>query len=355
MAIFCYNYAVMVEKLTLFETGKNIISWQKTAKEVIDTCPKIKKEREKEILVARFGVGEKSKTLQAIGNQYGITRERVRQITNNAILKIRKSCTAKDIKRICHEIVATVKENGGYASSDFLAHKFCDGTESEKNALIFIVSLAEGLENVKVSSDIREGWRLKDVKLSELKRVSNEAIKTLKEKGETLSVSDLAKAINVSETLATAAVSASKKTMSADDKRWGLVKWPHVNPRSIRDKSKYIMVRHGKPIHYGLLAEEISRLGAKDVTRQSVHNELIKNSDFVLVGRGIYALSEWGYAPGIVEEVIAAILIEAGEPLPKEIIVERVLERRIVKPSTIVLNLQRPRFKKVGKAVYTLN
>jgi hypothetical protein len=115
------------------------------------------------------------------------------------------------------------------------------------------------------------------------------------------------------------------------------------------------MVRHGKPIHYGLRAEKISTLSPKDVTKQSVHNELIKNSEFVLVGRGIYALSEWGYAPGIVEEVIVTILEEAGGPLPKEVIVERVLERRLVKPSTIVLNLQRARFKKVGKAVYTLN
>jgi hypothetical protein len=345
----------MVEELTLFEAGKEIQSWQKIAKEVIETCPKIKKEREKEILAARFGVGEKRKTLQAIGDQYGITRERVRQITNNAISKIKKSCTSKEIKRICHEVVATVRENGGYASNGFLAKKYCDGTESEKNAFIFIVSLAEGIENVKVSSDILEGWRLKERKLVDIKRVAGEAVKALKEKGEVLPIDELSRIINADQEITLAAVSASKKTMSSDDGLWGLTKWPHINPRSIRDKSKYIMLRHGKPIHYDVLAQKISELGSKNVTRQSVHNELIKNSDFVLVGRGIYALSEWGYAPGIVEEVIATVLIEAGEPLSKEIIVARVLERRIVKPSTIVLNLQRPRFKKVGKAVYTLN
>ncbi|MBW6431777.1 winged helix-turn-helix domain-containing protein, partial [Patescibacteria group bacterium] len=113
--------------------------------------------------------------------------------------------------------------------------------------------------------------------------------------------------------------------------------------------------QHGKPIHYHELSKKISEIGKKDVTKQSVHNELIKNSDFILVGRGIYALADWGYTPGIVEEVIVTVLEEAGEPLHKDIIIGRVLERRIVKPSTIVLNLQKPRFKKIDKSVYTLN
>jgi hypothetical protein len=151
-------------------------------------------------------------------------------------------------------------------------------------------------------------------------------------------------------------VLASVKTiMKTDSGQWGLISWPNVNPRSIRDKSKYIMLRHGKPLHYAELTKKIGDMGIKNVTKQSVHNELIKNTDFVLVGRGIYALIEWGYEPGVVDEVIVSVLTSAGGPMHKDQIIERVLEKRIVKASTVILNLQKPRFKRVGKAVYTIN
>lgn len=345
----------MAEKIALFEAKKDVITWQELAKQAVNSCPKIKKEREKEILSARFGIESKAKTLQAIGNEYEITRERVRQIVNNSLLKIRKYCTSQEIKNLLKEIETFVSENGGYVSSKSLAAKFTDGTDREINGLNFITGLSTNLENVKTSNIFHEGWRKKNIRMGDLNSISTAAYKLLKESGKVMNLSGLASALEKDEKLVLAALSANKNLMLDDNKNWGLTRWPHINPRSIRDKSKYIMVRHGKPMHYGTLAQKISEIGTKEVTKQSVHNELIKNKEFVLVGRGIYALSEWGYAPGIVEEVIVTVLTEAGEPLAKEIIVERVLERRLVKPSTIVLNLQRPRFKKVGKAVYTLN
>lgn len=345
----------MVEKITLFEFNRNNISWQKLAEEAISSCPKIKKDRERQILADRFGIGTKAKTLQAIGDKYQITRERVRQIVNNTLQKIQRNCTSVEIKNVLKEVESLVNQNGGYASNKLLSRKFTNSSEAETNAFIFIVNLSTELENVKTSNVFNEGWRKRNVKVNELKSISGEALKVLKEKGSVLKTADIAASLNKNEKLVQAALTANKNLMQDDNQDWGLAKWPHVNPKSIKDKSKYIMIRHGKPMHYSALAEKISQLGARIVTKQSVHNELIKNSEFVLVGRGIYALSEWGYAPGIVEEVIVTILEEAGEPLAKEIIVERVLERRIVKPSTIVLNLQRPRFKKVGEAEYTLN
>jgi hypothetical protein len=345
----------MVEKIALFETGNENILWQKMAQEAIDSCPKIKKDREKEILADRFGVEGKPKTLQAIGDKYHITRERVRQIVNNTLQKIKKNCTSPEIKRLLKEIELAVQENGGYASAKSLSSIFTDGSENEKNGFNLIVSLSDSLEEVKTSNLFNDGWRRKNIKAGELKSLSLEATKILRENGRVMKTDEIAKIMDKDTKLTQAALSANKNLMRDEQGSWGLGKWPHLNPRSIKDKSKYIMIRHGKPIHYGDLAERISDLGSKNVTKQSVHNELIKNTEFVLVGRGIYALAEWGYQPGIVEEVIVAVLREAGEPLQKEIIIERVLERRIVKPSTITLNLQRPRFKKLGKAVYTLN
>lgn len=145
-------------------------------------------------------------------------------------------------------------------------------------------------------------------------------------------------------------------SISKLDDMWGLSKWPEVNPRSIRDKIYLVLKGANHPMHFTEIAKSIGDLKAnpKSVTTQAVHNELIKDSRFVLIGRGIYALSEWGYKAGTVADIIEEVL-KTESPLPKDQIIERVLARRQVKPSTIVLNLQeKPQFERVGKGVYGL-
>jgi hypothetical protein len=87
----------------------------------------------------------------------------------------------------------------------------------------------------------------------------------------------------------------------------------------------------------------------------TVHNELIKDTRFVLVGRGLYALAEWGYQPGVVKEIISKVLKESKKPLTKEEIVEKVLGQRFVKENTVALNLQdKNRFVKDDKGMYNV-
>ena len=82
---------------------------------------------------------------------------------------------------------------------------------------------------------------------------------------------------------------------------------------------------------------------------------MIKDKRFVLIGRGIYALKEWGYSKGTVSDIIATVLKEASTPLHKDEIVKKVLENRFVKETTVLLNLQgKPQFKRVSKATYEL-
>jgi hypothetical protein len=73
------------------------------------------------------------------------------------------------------------------------------------------------------------------------------------------------------------------------------------------------------------------------------------------VGRGIYALTEWGYKPGVVTDVIKEVLTEAKAPLSKEEIIERVLAKRMVKRSTVILALMnKDTFKKISSGEYTI-
>lgn len=349
----------MAENLTLINTDniptKTSGPWTKLALSIINECPKIKKDREREILFDRFGIGKNAKTLHSIGQKYGVTRERIRQIVNNAVRKIQKNCESPDTKVKIEKIEAAVSANGGLVTKELLFTKLTGEDKLEQNAVKFVTSLSTNLEPIKESNTLRQGWAEKSIKSSKIKNVAKKATDLLKEKNTVMSTGEIAKSIGEDESQLKAILTDVKAVMQTDGNGWGLASWPHVNPKSIRDKSKYIMVRHGKPIHYAELTKKIGDMGTKNVTKQSVHNELIKNADFVLVGRGIYALTEWGYEPGVVEEVIVAVLAEAGKPLHKDEIIVKVLEKRIVKASTIILNLQKPRFKRVGKAVYTIN
>ena len=138
---------------------------------------------------------------------------------------------------------------------------------------------------------------------------------------------------------------------------WGLTEWRFVRPRSIRDKVEIILKKAGEPLHFMEIANRIreAAFDHKNVTVQAVHNELIRYPQFVLVGRGLYALKEWGYEPGTVADVIEKILQDKG-PLSKKEIIAEVAKQRTVKVGTISLNLQKmPYFKRVGRAVYAFD
>jgi len=82
-----------------------------------------------------------------------------------------------------------------------------------------------------------------------------------------------------------------------------------------------------------------NNLDHKTAQVETVHNELIKDERFILIGRGIYALSDWGYEAGTVTDIITGLLKNSGS-LSREEILERVLEKRMIKENTVLINLQ---------------
>ncbi|KKW30174.1 MAG: hypothetical protein UY75_C0040G0001, partial [Parcubacteria group bacterium GW2011_GWC2_52_8c] len=123
----------------------------------------------------------------------------------------------------------------------------------------------------------------------------------------------------------------------------GLASWSEIKPKGVRDKAYVVLQKTGKPMHFREVASAINSMQwtRKPAHPQTVHNELIKaGNQFVLVGRGLYALREWGYTPGTVATFMQEVLRGAAKPLAKEEIVKSVLERRFVKENTILLNLQ---------------
>ena len=137
----------------------------------------------------------------------------------------------------------------------------------------------------------------------------------------------------------------------------GLIHWKQIIPRDVGDKAYLVLKQHGKPEHYSVITELINKAKFDNRTayKETVHNELIKDPRFILIGRGIYALNEWGYKPGVVSDVIKEIMQEAGKPLSRDKIIEEVLKRRQVKRNTILVGLSNKKlFKKVERNLYAL-
>lgn len=321
----------------------------------------IEREREREIISRRFGLFDRKETLEQIGELLGITRERVRQLEKAILIRLKIAAEEGrlELETIERYLVEHLHEMGRAARLSDLTEKVIpDSTERDKAHVAFVAELAPKLSVLSENDHYHHGVALSEHHdEKQLKKRVDEVVKTVKEHGQTLSAQELHGKLNYDHPDHVRALASLSKNLANLRDVWGLTKWPTVNPKNIRDKIYVILQENGKPMHFSDIAGAIkeSDFKRKDVTTQAIHNELIKDKRFVLIGRGIYALNEWGYKKGTVADIITDVLKKANEPLHRDEIVRRVLKDRHVKETTILLNLQsKPEFKRVAKATYAL-
>ena len=329
---------------------------------VKDIISSIEKEREQEIVSRRFGLFDRKETLEQIGELLGITRERVRQLEKAALTRLKSQ--AQDLslphaQHISDTIGKLLESNGGAARvSDLSANLTKENSRIDQSRVAFLTKLCPNVVALDENDFFYQSAALaKEYDEKKLKQAVTKVIDAIKKIGKPTTITPIAKEVGESNEARVAALASLSKKLATLNGRWGLMKWPMVNPKNIRDKIYVILYEKGKHMHFSEIANAIKKsdFKRKDVTTQAIHNELIKDKRFVLVGRGIYALKEWGFKKGTVADVIADVLKEAGEPLHRDEIVKRVLKDRYVKETTILLNLQgKPQFKRVAKATYTL-
>lgn len=312
-------------------------------------------ERSKIIISRRFALnGKKAETLEKIGKDYNITRERVRQIEADSIKKIKKNFNHFKSKKEFDEIqaffISELKIKGGIKKETLFLKTL--GKEKDKNYIIFLLHLSDGLKKTKEEKNYHASWTLNNDIFNEAKEVIKEIIKLFKETKTPLNIQNLAEAIDFNkdkETLKSFIELSKKIETTFNKKEYGLSVWPEVYPKTVRDKIYLILKQQKKPLHFKEISKKIENLNSeilatsacnKKLHPQTIHNELIRNNNFVLIGRGIYALREWGYNEGQVKDVILDILKNTKNSLTKEEVISLVSEKRIVKKSTILLNLQ---------------
>ncbi len=320
-------------------------------------------DRARDVIVSRYGLGVNTArmTLEAIGKKYGITRERVRQIENYSIHNIKKSKEYLKEKKVFDELREFVRSLGGIvAEEDLLFHISKD--KSTQNHGYFLLVIGEDFKKEKEDSEFRHRWHI-DAKLGDKIHAALRALYAKLSDEDIIVESEIIASFldhvkDVSEEYKNEEVirrwlSLSKTINKNPLGEWGKSASPNINAKGMRDYAFLVIRKHGSPIHFREVAKSISEIFKKKAHVATTHNELIKDPRFVLVGRGLYALAEWGYMSGVVKDVIRKIIDKNG-PLTKEQIIEKVLKERYVKENTIMVNLQNQKyFKKDKQAKYS--
>ncbi len=332
------------------------------AKAINGSLKIIEQDREREIISRRFGLSGSKETLEQIGDMLSITRERVRQLEKAILIRLRIAAEDNNIPELAHAekiIVRNLTEMGRIAKVSDLAEKIFGDKVSDKQRqeLAFIGEISANLTVIEESDKYYNSIGIADYgNEKETKQKVDEIVNLVKKNKAPMSIDEIDNNTNYEHPDHIKAVASISKLLATLNGYWGLAKWPTVNPKNIRDKIYVVLEEKREPMHFEEIAEAIKKsdFRRKDVTIQAIHNELIKDSRFVLIGRGIYALDSWGYKKGTVSETISDILKQAKKPLTREQIVKKVLSMRKVKETTILLNLQNKKlFKKVDKNSYT--
>jgi len=304
--------------------------------------------RAQDVLQKRFGLGEKQErmTLDAIGRTYGITRERVRQIENFALSGIRKSDIYDEALEHFAELRTRMNERGVIVREDDFLEHFAEG-EKEKNHLIFYLVLGSDFYRLKEDISFYHRWTTDQALAGKVhtalrslqQSLSHEDVLTEDEIVERFR-GELRRELGAAQDdHARNWLTLSKALGSNPLGGWGIASSPNIKIRGMRDMAYLVIRDHGSPMHFREGASAISKAFDLNAHEATGHNELIKDMRFVLVGRGLYALSGGGYARGTVRDVISEMLKSEGS-LTKDEIVSRVLKERYVKENTIVVNLQ---------------
>jgi DNA-directed RNA polymerase delta subunit len=315
-------------------------------------------DRARDVLVNRYGLGKSTEkmTLDAIGKIYGITRERVRQIENYAIANIRKSDAYKTEKAVFTELEGLIHSLGGIVvEDDFLGHVTKD--RSLHNHINFLLVIGDTFKKRKEDDEFKHRWHVNDslakqVEESLRKLYTNLDTEDLLPESEMIGkflehLEDVSEKYKNQEVMKRW-LSLSKTIGRNAIGEWGVAHSPNVKTKGMRDYAFLVIRKHGSPIHFKEVAKQIEQIFKKKAHVATTHNELIKDPRFVLVGRGLYALAEWGYMSGVVKDVIKKILEKHG-PLTKEEIIDKVMKERYVKENTIMVNLQNQKYFKKDK------
>ena len=321
-------------------------------------------DRASDVIMNRFGLNTDAerKTLEEIGKKYNITRERVRQIEEAALSLIKKSDAYKQEQAVFDELKQVILSLGSIvAEHELLPHISKD--KATQNHINFYLVLGDAFTKHREDNHFHTRWSVDDEVALKVHESLRKLYTSLKDEDLIIetemikrffdNMKDVAEQYKNEES-AKRWLSMSKTISKNPLGEWGKTTSPNIRTRGVKDYAFLVMRRHGSPMHFREVADSISKTFGRKTHYATCHNELIKDPRFVLVGRGMYALAEWGYKAGIARDIIKDILKREG-PMTKEQVVERVMKERYFKKNTILVNLVNSKyFKKNKSGLYSI-
>ena len=323
----------------------------KIAKKLLDKL----KDRPRKIIIERFGLdGKDPKVLGRIGEEFNITRERVRQIEGDSFKKLQNIKKDDDFNALIAEAIKVIEENGGFCEKRKLKETLKnDITKKERNQIMFILNSSKKLSFKKGKLSMRGFWFVSGDKIDkEVLKAHNAVVKFIKTNKSPSLFQEILIEFRNSEYAEFFAgeIGIKRMRMILEMSRllnrnileeWGMRNWKVISQRGAREKAFLVLKKHDTPLHFRKITKHINTYWSdkKEALPQTVHNELIKDDRFILVGRGIYALNDWGFPEGTVKEVIFAFLDKQTGPLDRKLIIEYVLSKKRVKETTIKVTL----------------
>ncbi len=343
------------------------LALNKITKKLLDNL----KERPREIIIKRFGLdGKDPKVLGKIGDEFKITRERVRQIEGDSFKKLQAVKKDDDFNVLVGIAIKTIEENGGFCEKRKLKETLKENiTKKERNQVMFILNSSKKLSFKKGKLSMRGFWFLRGDKIDrEVLKAHNAVVRFIKANKVPSLFQDILLEFRNSEYADFFAGETGSKRlrMILEMSRfvnknileeWGMKNWKIISERGAREKAFLVLKKHDTPLHFRKITKHINTywVNKKEALPQTVHNELIKDDRFVLVGRGIYGLNNWGFPEGTVKEVIFSFLNKQEKPLDRELIIEYVLSKKQVKETTVKVTLaDRNIFHKTNDGKFTL-
>jgi hypothetical protein len=331
-----------------------MIQLSKIAAKVLKGLP----DRAQDVLLRRFGLGknEEPETLEAIGADYKITRERVRQIEAAALTRIR-SQFGEELNEVYGHLNTEITKYGGVVREEDFLKSF--GNQKNANYCSLFLNLGEDFIRLREDDEFHHRWTNNLERANNVHAALMAVRKSITPKDLLTQDEVISRFLNnitgdVPRVQAVSILGIARKISCNGIGEWGLTSSSQVRPRGVRDLAGLVLRKHGEPMHFTQIAKSIQSVLGEKAHVQTVHNELIKDSQFVLVGRGLYALTSMGYRAGVVSDVIGQILKEKG-PMHREAIIQEVMKERYVKESTIAINLQNKKlFRKTDEGHFTV-
>jgi hypothetical protein len=272
--------------------------------EVLDAIFSSLKERERRVIEWRYGSLEGDPaTLAEIGQEFGLTRERVRQIVQACLAKLAAESERRRRRPLLECIRRGLEESGGISREHDLARAVQGCFPPPHPDLGAALRVLLEIEPDYQPAGLRV-WALRELRPEQIAAIQDRFHARLRTAGRPLAEDDLLESVAAdraedrphSAAFLLGCLCTDRRIARTEEGLFGLVEWQWLLPHSLDDYIYLALRAAGRPRHYLWITEQVNSLlpDGESVSPRDVHTSLLEQSGrFVRAREGTYTLSEW--------------------------------------------------------------